>query len=100
MPVVATTGAFGCSPWTRFDMPVIVQRQERSLRGYVVGHLCRGAEAVSFGPVENTIEILQLQYIDKVSTFVVQVLQFSGAVVEKTVELPQLQLVFFFGQGR
>ena len=34
------------------------------------------------------------------STFVVQVLQFSGAVVEETAELPQLQLVELFGQGR
>ena len=30
-------------------------------------HLCRGADAVSLGPfVQKTIEILQLQFIDKV----------------------------------
>ena len=29
-------------------------------------HLCRGAEADSHGPVQETIEILQLQYTDKV----------------------------------
>ena len=29
-------------------------------------HLCRGAEADAHGPVQETIEILQLQYTDKV----------------------------------
>ena len=55
-------------------------------------HPCRGANAVSLGPEipQKTIEILTLQYIDKV-TDVVQVLQSSSAVVEETADLPQLR---------
>ena len=33
---------------------------------FVRRHLCRGAEADSHGPVQDTIEILQLQYTEKV----------------------------------
>ena len=49
-----------CSSSTLMDVAVIMQR-----RG-VRRHLCRDAEANSHGPVQETIEILQLQYIDKV----------------------------------
>ena len=47
-------------------MPVIVQRGAQfACRGR--RHLRRGADADSFGPsVQKIIEILQLQYIDKV----------------------------------
>ena len=56
-------------------------------------HLCRVAEANSHGPVQETIEILQLQYTDKVIDAVVQV-PFSSADVERTAELPQLHSYF------
>ena len=48
------------------DMPVILQRGAQfACRGR--RHLCRGADADPFGPsVQKIIEILQLQYIDKV----------------------------------
>ena len=57
-------------------------------------HLCRGAEADSLGPEipQKTIEILPLQYIDKVIDVVVQVQQVR-AQSWVTVEIPQLQLV-------
>ena len=48
------------------DMPVIVQRQVRSLRGDVVDT-----------PVVAQVQILQLQYINTVVVVVVQVLQFG-----------------------
>ena len=45
--------------------------------------------------------IPQLQSIDKVvDVSLVQVQQIPGAVCEKTVAIPQLQFVFFPGQGR
>ena len=50
-------------------------------------HLCRGAETVSHGPV-RTIEILQLQFTDKVIDVPVVPVQFPSAGVEKTAELP------------
>ena len=75
-------------------------------------HLCRGAEAVSLGlAIQQSIEISQLRLIDKVfDDLAVQQVPgvqtwrrrsrfhscssclFSGADVEKTVEIPQLQL--------
>ena len=48
------------------DMPILVPRQVRSSWCQGRQHLCRGANAVSLGPVQKTIEILQLQFIDKV----------------------------------
>ena len=57
-------------------------------------HPCHGAQADSYGPVQLTIEILQLQHTDKVID-----LGFAGPahslgfVVEETAELPHLQLV-------
>ena len=42
--------------WTGIDMPVVVRRRQP----------CRGAEAVSLGPVQQTTEIPQLQSIDQV----------------------------------
>ena len=51
-------------------------------------HLCRGAEANSHGPVQETIEILPLQYIDKVIDVLVVPVQCPSAGVEKTAELP------------
>ena len=58
------------------DMPVLVQRQVRSSWCQGRGHPCRDAEAVSHGAVQQTTEILQLQYIDKVfDDLVVQVQQ-------------------------
>ena len=54
-------------------------------------HPCRGAEAVSFGPVQQTTEIHQLHSINQV--FDVPVAQdqlFTGAGREKLVEIPQL----------
>ena len=48
------------------DVPVIVQRGAQfACRGR--RHLCRGADADPFGPcVQKIMEILQLQYIDRV----------------------------------
>ena len=60
MPVVATTGAFGYSSWT---LAVNVQRQVRSLRGYVVDTPVAAQMQIPRVPFP---EILQLQYIDKV----------------------------------
>ena len=51
-------------------------------------HLCRGAETNSYGLVQETIEILQLQYTDKVIVVPVVPVQFPSAGVEKTAELP------------
>ena len=51
-------------------------------------HLCRGAETISHGLVQETIEILQLQYTDKVIVVPVVPVQFPSAGVEKTAELP------------
>ena len=51
-------------------------------------HLCRVAETISHGPVQETIEILQLQYTDKVIVVPVVPVQFPSAGVEKTAELP------------
>ena len=62
-------------------------------------HLCRGAEADSHGPVQETREILQLLCIDKVVDVLVVPVQLPSAGVEKTAELPQLQLSSY-GQGR
>ena len=59
----------------------------------VRGHLCRGAEAVSLGPVQKTIDIVQLQFIDKVFDVCCAGPASSGAVCDETVELPQLQPV-------
>ena len=56
-------------------------------------HLCRGAEAVSLGPCQKTLEILQLQFIDKVFDVCCAGPASSGAVGEETVELPQVQPV-------
>ena len=48
------------------DMPVTVQRQVRSFFG-MSSTPCRGADADSHGPsVQKIIEILHMQYIDKV----------------------------------
>ena len=42
-------------------------------------HPCRGADAVSLGPIQKTFEILQVQIIDKVfDVSVVQVQQVLG----------------------
>ena len=51
-------------------------------------HPGRGAERDSHGPVQETIEILQLQYTDKVIDVLVVPVQFPSAGVEKTAELP------------
>ena len=48
---------------------------------------------VPLGPVQKTIEILQLQFIDKVFDVCCAGPAISGAVCEETVELPQLQPV-------
>ena len=61
---------------------------------------CHGAEDVSLGPVQQTIEILQLQSIDQVFDVLVVQFQQIRAKSWETVEIPQLQLVEFFGQGR
>ena len=51
--------------------------------------------------VQQTMVIPQLQSIDKVIDVpVLLVQQIPGAVCEETVAIPQLQLVFFPGQGR
>ena len=77
-----------CSSSTLMDVAVIMQR-----RG-VRRHLCRGAEANSHGPVQETIEILQLQYIDKViDAGRAGPASSPGAHVEETAELPQLHPV-------
>ena len=54
-----------------------------------------GAEAASYGfTVQNTLEILPMQYIDKViDVCCAGPANSSGSVVEETAELPQLQLV-------
>ena len=52
-------------------------------------HLCRGAETNSYGLVHETIEILQLQYTDKVIVVPVVPVQVPSAGVEKTAELPR-----------
>ena len=49
--------------------------------------------------VQKTIEILQLQYTDKVIDVPVVPVQLPSAGVEKTAKLPQLQLSRS-GQGR
>ena len=51
-------------------------------------HLCRGAETVSM-VLFRTIEILQLQYTDKVIDVPVVPVLFPSAGVEKTAELPR-----------
>ena len=75
------------------DVPVIIQR-----RG-VRRHFCRGAEADSHGPVQETIDILQLQYTDKVIDVFC-----AGPVLEcrrgEDSRAPTVALVFFPGQGR
>ena len=73
------------------EMPVIVQRGAQfACRGRQ--HLCRGADADPFGPsVQKIIEILQLQYIDKVIDVWFAGPAVHGAVVEETAELPQLR---------
>ena len=74
------------------ETPVVVQRQvlgfdsaencgdsavaARRIFGPGRRHLCRGAEADSHGPVQETIEILQLLYIDKVVDVLVVPVQF------------------------
>ena len=79
MPVVVPTGAHGSDSAEncggaavaarRFDISVVVQRQ---------------IPMVLF----RTIEILQLQYTDKVIDVPVVPVQFPSAGVEKTAELP------------
>ena len=73
------------------DKPVIVQRGAQFvLQGR--RHLRRGADADSYGPsIQKNIEILQLQYIDKVIDVGSAGRAFLGAFVEETVELPQLR---------
>ena len=72
-------------------MPVIVQRGAQFAR-QGCRHLCRGADADPFGPsVQKIIEILQLQYIDKVIDVWFAGPAVFGAVVEETAELPQLR---------
>ena len=56
-------------------------------------HPCRGAEDVSFGPVQQTTKISQLQSLIWWSSYVLPVPQFVRSC-EETVEIPQLQLVF------
>ena len=56
-------------------MPVIVQRQVRSLRGNVVDISVVAQRQFPLVLFRKTIEILQLQFIDKVVDFVVQVQQ-------------------------
>ena len=58
-----------CRSWTRFAMPVVVQTPSAQFAWQCRRQLCRGAEAVSLGPVQKTIEILQLQFIDKMVDF-------------------------------
>ena len=84
-PLCPTTGALGfkstklwrfrsCSSSTFLnqvvDIPVVVQRE------------------IPHGPVQEAIEILQLQYTDKVIDVPVVPVQFPSAGVEKTAELP------------
>ena len=74
------------------DVPVVVQRQVHSSRSSGRRHPCRGAEAVSVGPVQQTTEIHQLHSIDQVFDVpVAQVQLFPGAGREKLVEISQLQ---------
>ena len=59
------------------------------------------SRCVSLGPLVQTTKIPQPQSIDEVfDVSLVQVQQIPGAFCEKTVAIPQLQLVFFPGQGR
>ena len=76
------------------DMPVSVRRWCTVPGRQGRRHFCRGAEAVSLGPsVQKSIEILQLQFIDKVfDVCCAGPAGSSGAVGEETVEIPQLQL--------
>ena len=55
---------------------------------------CHGAEDVSLGLVQQTTEILQLQYIDQVFDVLVVQFQQIRAKSWETVEIPQLQLEF------
>ena len=71
-------------------MPVVQRGAQFACRGR--RHLCRGADADSYGPfVQKFIEILQLQYIDKVIDFGFAGPAVFGAIVEETVEIPQLR---------
>ena len=56
-------------------------------------HPCRGAEDVSFGPVQQTTEISQLQSLIWWSSCVLPVPQFVRSC-EETVEIPELQPFF------
>ena len=95
-PLCPTTGAWGLTEQKTVEVPQLqlVDLFEPGRR-----HLCRGAEADSHGPVQETIEIFQLLYIDKVVDVLVVPVQLPSAGVEKTAELPQLQLSSS-GQGR
>ena len=72
------------------DMPVVQRGAQFACQGR--RHLCRGADADRFVPsVQKIIEILQLQYIDKVIDVGFAGPAVFGAIVEETVELPQLR---------
>ena len=88
MPVVSNDRCFGFQEHKTVEVPQwqVVDMFEARRR-----HLCRGAEADSHGPVQETIEILQLLYIDMVVDVLV-VPELPSAGVEKTAELTQLQL--------
>ena len=75
MPCAAETGSHSvklCIIGLVIDMPVVVHVPGRRQH-------CRGAEAVSLGPVQQTTEIPQLQSIDEVfAVLPVQVQQILG----------------------
>ena len=79
------------------DMPIIMQRQLRSLCGVVVDTPV--VVQMQIPMVRFTTDSLQLQYIDKV-VVVCCASPAARAQLWETVEIPQLQPVFFFGPGR
>ena len=80
-------------------MPVVVQRQVHSQVVDIPVVAQRQFPLVL--TVQKTIVILQLQFIVKVSMpLLCRYIDSSGTVCDKTVEIPRLQLVEFYGQGR
>ena len=84
MPVVVRQGMGSRRAENCGDSAVAARR----LFGPGRRHLCRGAETNSCGLVQETIEILQLQYTDKFIVVLVVPVQFPSVGVEKTAELP------------
>ena len=86
MPVVVLTGAYGSDTAGNCGGAAVAARR---FFGPGRRHLCRGAERQFPMVLFRTIEILQLQYTDKVIDVPVVSVQFPSAGVEMTGELPR-----------